>query len=158
MHKIYEKQQPRPVVAMSMTSAFNETVTMDLKVWNNGLYFLVLVDIATIFFRAVVISDKKPDAILREHFLNCISLFGAPSKMLSDNGGRFSNQTMRELSDGFEIHLVCTQSLWSNSVCEHLNGFLSVSVIKFIGDTGCLIHVALSWAVAARNALHSCHG
>ena len=156
----YKKQQPRPVVAMSMASVFNETVAMDLKVCNNGSYFLVLVDIATRFCRAVVISDKKPDTIVRELFLNWISLFGAPKKFLSDNGGEFSNQTMRELSDGFGIHLVCTaaQSPWSNSICERLNGILSVSVRKIIDDTGCSMHVALSWAVAARNALQNCHG
>ena len=156
----YKKQRPRPVVAMSMASVFNETVAMDLKVFKQGLYFLVIVDIATRFCRATVISDKKPETIVKGLFTSWISLFGAPKKFMSDNGREFNNETMQEMSDSFGVHLVCTaaQSPWSNSICERLNGILGISVNKIVEDTGCSLHIALAWAVAARNALQNCHG
>ena len=156
----YKRQRPRPVVALSMGNVFNETVAMDLKVWKQGLYFFVVVDVATRFCRATVITDKSPKTIIRELFCNWISLFGAPKKFLSDNGGEFNNEIMRELSDNFGINLVCTaaQSPWSNGVCERLNAILGSSVCKVMNDADCSLHVALSWAVAARNSLHNCHG
>ena len=145
---------------MSMASVFNETVAMDLKVYKQGIYFLVLVDVATRFCRAAVITDKKPETVVKELFVNWISLFGAPKKFMSDNGKEFNNETMQEMSDNFGVHLVCTaaQSPWSNSICERLNGILGISVNKIVEDVNCSLSIALSWAVAARNALQNCHG
>ena len=40
------KPKPRPIVPLLMASSFNETIAMDLKSYN-GVYFLVLVDLAT---------------------------------------------------------------------------------------------------------------
>ena len=42
----FRKPVPRPVVSLPMASQFNETISMDLKSYNN-VYFLVLVDLAT---------------------------------------------------------------------------------------------------------------
>jgi len=156
----YKRQPPRPVVAMSMANVFNETIAMDLKIWKQGTYFLVCVDLATRFCRATVITDKSPTTIIKGLFISWISLFGAPKKILSDNGGEFNNEVMRELSDGFGIYLVCTaaQSPWSNGVCERLNAILGSSVCKVMNDADCSLHVALAWSVAARNSLHNCHG
>ena len=104
----HKKRRPRSFVAMSMAKSFNETVVMDLKVWRKGLYFLVLFDTATRFCRAVVIQDKMPDIIAKDFFYTGYRFFEPPKKFLSDNGGVFSKQTMRDLSDGFCVHLVCT--------------------------------------------------
>ena len=43
-----KRPKPRPVVCVPMASNFNECIAMDLKVWGNG-YFLVIVDLATRF-------------------------------------------------------------------------------------------------------------
>ena len=61
-----------------MASQFNETISMDLKSYNN-VYFLVLVDLATRYCAAIVIG-----------FLERDSIFGTPKKILSDNGVEFS--------------------------------------------------------------------
>jgi hypothetical protein len=156
----YKKQRPRPVVAMSMAKTFNETVAMDLKIWQNGVYFLVLVDIATRFCSAVVINDKCANTIVRALFVNWIKIFGAPRQFMSDNGGEFNNEVMRSLANGFGIKLVCTaaESPWSNSICERLNCIIGISVRKIVDDCKCDVDTALSWAISARNALHNCHG
>ncbi|KAA0197823.1 hypothetical protein HAZT_HAZT003652, partial [Hyalella azteca] len=101
----YKKQHPRPVVALSMAKTFNETVAMDLKVWRIGTYFLVLMDLATRFCRAILIRDKKAETIIKCLFTDWISLFGAPKQFLSDNGGEFNNDEMRGVADSFAIKL-----------------------------------------------------
>ena len=155
----YKRQRPRPVVAFNMGKTFNHLVSMDLKYWN-GVYFLVMVDTATRFCRACVISNKKPDTIIQSLFVHWISLFGAPRQFLMDNGTEFNNENMRSLGDCFGIQLVATaaESPWSNSICERMNGSLASSVQKIMHESSCSIQTGLSWAVAARNALHNCHG
>ena len=138
---------------MPMASEFNETVAMDLKVWGNH-YFLVIVDLATRFCTASVISNKIPATIIKNLFISWITIFGAPKKILSDNGREFNNAEMRALGEAFNINVLNTaaESPWSNGICERLNGVLGDLVSKVLDDAKCDLQIALAWAVAARNA------
>ena len=149
----FKKPSPRPVVCMPMASEFNETVAMDLKVWGKH-YFLVIVDLATRFCTASVISNKVPATIIKSLFVSWITIFGAPKKIFSDNGGEFNNDEMRALGEAFNIKIITTaaESPWSNGICERLNGVLGDLVIKVLDDAKCDLQIALAWAVAARNA------
>lgn len=155
----HKKTFPRPIVCIPLASRFNEMVGIDLKKWNDQ-YFLVMVDIATRFCQAYVIPNKLPSTIIKALFVSWISIFGAPSKILSDNGGEFSNNEIRELSDIFAIKLLTTaaESPWSNGICERLNSTLGEIVSKIMEDSKCGVHIALSWAVAARNAFDNKSG
>ena len=156
----YKRQRPRPVVSLPLATAFNETVAMDLKTWKDK-YFFVMVDLHTRFCRAVVINNKLASTISTNFLCEWISLFGAPKKILSDNGLEFGNETMRELTGNFGITILNTkaaESPWSNGVCERLNCVLGISVQKLTEDTKCDVTTALAWSVAARNALHNNHG
>ena len=155
----YKRPRPRPVVSMPMATSFNETVAMDLKSWQ-GVYFLVLVDLATRYCVATVIPNKSAEAVVESIFVFWITIFGRARQFLSDNGGEFNNDCMRALGDSYGIKLVCTaaESPWSNGVCERLNCVLDLSVRRIMEDTNCSVKVALAWAVAARNALQNCHG
>ena len=55
--KLYKRTPPRPVVAMSMASKFNEKVCMDLKKWKNR-WILHMIDMWSRFSVSVFI-DKK---------------------------------------------------------------------------------------------------
>ena len=147
------KPHPRPVVCLPLASRFNEIVGIDLKKYGD-FYFLVMVDIATRFCQAKVITNKSPNTIIKALFISWISIFGAPRKYLSDNGGEFVNSEIRELSSIFSIRLLTTaaESPWSNGICERLNSTLGNIVSKIMEDSDCGVHIALSWAVAARNA------
>ena len=155
----YKKPVPRPIVALPIAKKFNDVVAMDLKVFGS-VYFLVLVDHATRYCASVVINDKKPATIVQSLFLMWISLFGPPSKILSDNGGEFQNPEMRQLGETFNIKLLSTaaQAAWSNGICERLNGILAQSVRKIMDDSNCDIKTALAWAVSARNTLDNFSG
>ena len=155
----HKRPSPRPVVCLPLASRFNEMVGIDLKKWGDS-YFLVIVDIATRFCQAYVIHNKLPSTIIKALFVTWITIFGAPQKILSDNGGEFSNNDMRELSDIFCIKLLSTaaESPWSNGICERLNGTLGELVSKIVEDTNCGVQIALAWAVAARNAFYNKSG
>ena len=149
----HKRPTPRPSVCLPLASRFNELIGIDLKKFNNS-YFLVMVDIATRFCQAHVIPNKEPTTIIKGLFVSWITIFGAPQKLISDNGGEFCNWEVRELSDIFCIQLLTTaaESPWSNGICERLNGILGEIVSKIMEDTKSSIQIALAWAVAARNA------
>ena len=155
----FKRPRPRPIVSLPMASVFNDTVSMDLKIWGN-VYFLVLVDLATRFCAATVVRNKSPVSIISGIFRSWICVFGAPRKILSDNGGEFNNDQLRSLGEAFNIRIMCTaaESPWSNGVCERLNAVLGDSVRKIISDCDCDIDIALAWSVSARNALDNNHG
>ena len=155
----YKRPRPRPVVTLPLATTFNETVAMDLKKWHDD-HFLVMVDLASRFCTAVVISNKSAETVVTAIFKAWITIFGAPRNFLSDNGGEFNNEIMRCLGDHFGIKLMCTaaESPWSNGVCERMNFLLGISVQRIMSNTKCNVQVALSWAVAARNALQNYNG
>ena len=155
----YRKPFNRPVVCMPLASEFNEMIGIDLKVWGKQ-YFLVIVDIATRFCAACVIEDKLPSTIVRGLFLTWVATFGPPKKLISDNGGEFSNSEMRNFSEAFSIKVIHTaaESPWSNGTVERLNGVLGKLVLKILDDVNCDTDIALAWAVAARNAYYNNSG
>jgi len=155
----YKKPRPSPVVSIPLATKFNELVALDLKACGK-VHFLVMVDHATRFCAAVVINNKKAETIVKGIFLAWVSIFGAPKKIFSDNGGEFNNSDMRELGEQFNVKVMTTaaESPWSNGVCERLNAVLGSSVRKIQEDTKCSTEVALAWAVSARNALSNFSG
>ena len=155
-----KKPKPRPVVSLPLSSKFNGTVAMDLKYWDKGIHFLVMVDVATRFCSAAVIKDKRPSTILRMIFIHWVSKFGAPKQILSDNGMEFNNEEMRQFGESFNTKIMNTaaESPWSNGCCEKLNGLLGQMVTKIVSGASCEVSVALAWAVSARNALSNFSG
>ena len=104
---------------------------------------------------ASVIANKSAKTVVGSVFRNWISLFGAPGKLLSDNGLEFNNNDMRELGDMFGVKILATaaESPWSNGTCERLNAVIGDTVLKVLEDMKCDIDIALAWAVSAHNAL-----
>ena len=150
----FQKAKPRPVVCLPMSSKFNDAIAMDLKAWGNK-YFLVIVDLATRYCVATVIGNKQATTIVKHLFKSWIGMFGAPGRILSDNGLEFNNDEMRALGEAFNIKVMTTsaESPWSNGVCERQNAVLGDIVRKVMDDSGCDVEVALAWAVSARNTL-----
>ena len=114
----FKKPSPRPIVSIPMASTFNETIAVDLKVWNK-YYFLVIVDLATRFCAATVLTNKEASTIIKGLFMSWISVFGRPRKILTDNGREFNNVELRELGEAFNVKILTTaaESPWSNGVC-----------------------------------------
>ena len=155
----YQRSPPRPIVSMPMARNFNDVVSMDLKTWGSK-YFLVMVDLATRYCSACVISSKSPSVIIDGVMRYWVAMLGTPKKILTDNGGEFNNDEFRSMGENFNIDVMCTaaESPWSNGTCERLNAVLKANVLKIREDTNCNLDTALAWAVAARNAIHNNSG
>ena len=79
------KTRPRPVVCIPLATVFNEMVASDLK-FLDRYCFIVFVDLATRYCAAQVICNKKLETIISAFLDKWISVFGAPRKLLTDNG------------------------------------------------------------------------
>ena len=83
------------------------------------------------------------------------AIFGAPSKMLSDNGREFQNEKVRRMAERWSTKLLATatESPWSNGLCEKMVGILKESWRKMKDEEGIDDSMALRWVVCARNCL-----
>ena len=62
----YKKTIPRPHVSAPLARDFNDTLTVDLKIWpKKGVIILYCIDWFTRFVMAKVVPDKKADTILK---------------------------------------------------------------------------------------------
>ena len=157
----YSKSRPRPVVSFPMANEFNETVGIDLKIYeNNKIYFLHMVDHLTRYSAAAVIRSKRPEVIIDNIFKFWIAIFGAPKKFLSDNGGEFANSEFADMCENLNINFRTTsaESPFSNGLVEKQNDILGEAVSKILEEVNCSIEVALCWAVNAKNSLHNIYG
>ena len=155
----FKRNPPRPVVSLPLASKFNDTIAIDLKSYERK-YFLVAVDLLTRFCGAIVLCNKMSATVIKGLLMSWITHFGAPTKILSDNGREFNSEDFQTFAESFNIKLLNTaaESPWSNGVCEKLNGVLGKSVSKIREDSGCDVETALAWAVSARNALSNFSG
>ena len=130
----HKRPPPRPVVSVQMAEKFNEVISMDLKQVQQHL-FLVIVDLATRYCVASVIANKSAKTVVGSVFRNWISLFGAPGKLLSDNGLEFNNNDMRELGDMFGVKILATaaESPLSIGTCDKLNSIIVDSALSVSG-------------------------
>lgn len=155
----HKKPDPRPVVAFNKSSEFNGTVSMDLHQLEDNLWYLHIVDEFSKFSAGAIINKKSASAYA---FLKTwVSVFGAPNKVFSDNGGEFISDDFYEICELFNISVVTTpaKSPWSNGVCERHNQILTNIMLKIKDDVkSCNWHTALAWALSAKNSLLNSHG
>ena len=157
--QIYKKPPPRPTVSLPLATEFQDTVAMDLKQYK-GKLILHLVDVCTRLSAAVFIPNKNKNTIVNALFKIWLSVYGAPRKFMSDNGGEFANSDFLALCEQFGIIVQTTaaESPWSNGIVERHNQTLARTMDKIISDTGCDPELALMWAVNAKNALQNVAG
>ena len=151
----------KPIVALPLSDRFNQVVCMDLKEYkHNEIWILHLIDSATRYSAACLITTKHQDEVLRNIYLMWISYFGCPQTFLSDNGGEFSNDQFREMNEKLNVKNATTaaESPFSNGIVERHNLILYEAMCKTIKDVKCEPKVALAWTVSAKNSLHNNDG
>ena len=91
-------------------------------------------------------STFNQNKIIRRVYLIWIAYFGSPEIFLSDNGGKFFNETYREMNENLNVVTLTTaeESPFSNGTVEHYNLVVSESMKKTIQDVKCLPEVALA--------------
>ena len=159
--KKFKASKPRPAVTFPLASEFNQTVAMDLKTWEKDkTYLFNVIDHATRFAASALIKSKKANIIVGAFFRIWVSIFGVPSKVLSDNGGEFANHEFTDMCQNLSINFQTTaaEAPWSNGLCEKHNGIVGEVMSKIIEDTNCSPEIALCWTIMAKNSLSNVYG
>ena len=157
----HKKPSLKPIVGFRLADTFNECICMDLKEFKHNVsWILHLIDGASRYSAACLISTKKKEVVVSKIFQIWIGYFGSPKKMLSDNGGEFANDVLMEMNEklGVETATTAAESPFSNGVVERHNAILNEAFQKTLADVNCEPEMALSWAVSAKNALANHHG
>ena len=146
----YKKTPPRPKVAMAKATTANEVISLDLKEFNSeGKYVLYMVDEFSNYIKGKVISNKKPETIIKAFNKAWIEEGpGIPSKgTMTDNGGEFKNPEFKEMAAKYnlKISLTAGNSPWSNAKCERNHYSIDRTIHKLREDD------ALSVAIYSHN-------
>ena len=158
--KLYAKTPSRPVVGMPMASKFNEKVAMDLKKWNSR-WILHVIDMWSRYTLSIFIDRKKPGTIIDALMTHWIGKFGVMRALMTDNGGEFNSDEMREVTSILNVKLCTTsgESPFQNGLCERVHAVTDMMLVKLEADYGKLNSQALlSWANMARNSLQMWNG
>ena len=154
---IIRKRNPdKPAVAMMMAKDTNETVAMDLKKLKNGKHILYIIDAFSRFTVAKIIPRKKPEEVIDALMEKWVSIFGTPTKFLTDNGGEFSNEEMVLVTNKLNIYHNTTgaESPWQNGLCEKNHATVDNILEALEKDYPRIpLETLLLWACVAKNSL-----
>ena len=154
------KTPSRPVVSLPMATHFNDKVAMDLKVWE-GKYILHLIDMWSRYTISVFVSRKTKETIIENIIVHWIGYFGIMKTILSDNGGEFRNDEMREVCSIVNVEILTTaaESPFQNGLCEKNHAITDMILLKLRDDyPNVKIDVLLRWANMSKNSLQMCNG
>ena len=155
----FKRTALKPVVGFALAKEFNETVCMDLKdVTEHKVFHMI--DTATRYSAGAIIKNKTKETIIEKFFTHWIALFGCPGTLLSDNGGEFNNDLMRELGEQLNTDVKSTagESPWSNGITERHNALIGQMMNKILNEQKCAPEIALAWSLSAKNALKNVYG
>ena len=157
------KTPDRPAVAPPLASDFGQVLGIDLKIWdkNKGIYILYMIDLYTRYQVATIIRKKEPEEVVKAITTKWLPTFGRVDKILSDNGGEFTGEEIREMASALDIELLTTgaNSPWQNGIVER-NHMTTDSIINAVQRDypKMTLEVALAWAITAVNAMSSVRG
>ena len=156
----YRSTPLKPVVGLPMSCEFNETVAVDLHELENGIWYLHIIDLFTRFSAGSIVKTKKSSEFIKKFLQGWVSIFGAPKKLLNDNGGKFNSKEVRDMAENFNIEVKTTAaySPWSNRLLERHNRTLTEIMLKIKHDHSIDWETNMSWALMAKNALQNVHG
>ena len=158
--KVHRRTPPRPAVALPMASNFNEKIAMDLKKWDEK-WILHLIDMWSRFSVSVLISRKKSSEVIDNVMKHWIGVFGVMETILTDNGGEFNSDEMREVASVLNIEILTTaaESPFQNGLCERNHAVVDNMLHKLKEQHPKTdLQVLLCWANMAKNSLQMCHG
>ena len=158
--KRYSKTPARPVVGMPMATQFNEKVAMDLKQWK-GRWILHIIDMWSRYTISVFINKKRPSEVINALMQNWVGVFGVMGSILTDNGGEFNADEMREVMSILNVRVLTTaaESPFQNGLCERVHAVTDMMLLKLEEENKRTdSQTLLCWANMARNALQMWNG
>ena len=157
--KEFRRPPRRPVVGLPLATNFNECLQLDIKFIENKP-ILHMIDHATRLSSCTLMNSKSAEEVFKGLMTFWLALYGSPQKMMSDNGGEFSNHLIRELSEKFDItvHTTAAESPWANGLTERHNRTLGEMIRKTMRETNCSLPIAIAWCTNAKNSLQNVNG
>ena len=159
--KMYPATPPRPAVALPLATQFNDKVALDLKKWGDK-WILHMIDMWSRLTVSKFISRKKPTEVIDNIMLHwCGAGYGIMSSILTDNGGEFNADEIREISSVLNIETITTaaESPFQNGLCERNHAITDMMLLKLREQCPRTpIDVLLAWANTSRNSLQMWHG
>ena len=143
----YKAAPLKPVVSLPLANKFNQVVCLDLKEYvHNKVWILHMIDAATRYSQARLITTKRKEEIAKKIFEMWISFFGVPGTLMSDNGGEFVNNLYTEVSKKLGIRMVMppAESPFSNRIVERHNKVIYETMMKTKDDANCEPEIALA--------------
>ena len=158
--KQFAKTPPRPVVALPLATEFNQVVCMDLKQWENK-WILHMIDMYTRYTISVFLDRKLATGVIDAVMMNWVGLFGVMNGVLTDNGGEFTSEEIREVASilNIDVKTTAAESPWQNGLCERVHQVSDMILLKLQAEyPKSRLHVLLKWANLARNSLQMWNG
>ena len=158
--KRYTKTPPRPVVSMPMATRFNEKIAMDLKQWK-GRWILHMIDMWSRYTISVFINRKRPSDVINALMQRWVGVFGVMGAIMTDNGGEFSSDEMREVMSILDVRVITTaaESPFQNGLCERVHAVTDIMLLKLEEENmNTDSQTLLCWANMARNSLQMWNG
>lgn len=143
-----------------MAKEFNEKVAMDLKQYK-GRWILHMIDMWSRYTVSVFIQRKRPSDVIDAMMKYWVGVFGVMGAIMSDNGGEFSSDEMREIASILNIRLCTTAGMspYQNGLCERVHEVTDMMHTKLEDENKTVnIETLLAWANMARNSLQMWNG
>ena len=159
--KLYKKTPDRPAVALSMAYEFNDAVCMDLKKLSCNKWILHMIDMHTRYTRSVIINRKESKGVLDKIMKEWIGIFGVPKKLLTDNGGEFTSEEIREVMSFLNVVKLTTgaEAPWQNGLCEKVHQVTDMIMLKLQASyPEAELDYILAWANMVRNSMQMYQG
>ena len=159
--KLYKKTPDRPVVAYPMGNFFNDALCVDLKSLSREGWILHMIDMHTRYTRSILVDRKFSSGIIDKIMKDWVGIFGVPRKLMSDNGGEFTSDEMKEVSSYLNVikYTTAAEAPWQNGLCERVHQVTDMILLKLRATYPKVdLDVLLAWANMARNSLQMYNG
>ena len=159
-----KRRIPRPKCSIPRVEGPNEILSIDLKEWTmkgKKQYICYLIDMFSRLTSGSFIRNKNPDTIVDCILLNWVKHYGLMKSIHSDIGGEFSNNLMEEVANklGVELTTTAAYSPQQNGINERNHAVVDMMVTRMLAsDKHLPPHIALAWALNAKNSLENQHG
>ena len=156
----FSKVRPRSIVSLPLARSFNEVVSLDLKHWEAG-YILHIIDVWSRYTMSIYISKKQPQLVIDSLMKRWIAVFGTMKSLITDNGGEFTADEMKEVASILGVKLLTTaaEAPHQNGLNERVHSVVDTMLSKLKMHYPKLeLDVLLGWANMAKNSLHMNHG
>ena len=126
------------------------------KPQNHFRNVLHLIDHATRSSVSSFVKSKQPEVIFKAIFKSWIQIYGAPEKLLTDNGQEFANSKFIYMAESMNIKVKvkAAESPFTNGLAKRHNFIIADMMEKVLEESQHIdMDLTLAWCLNAKNSL-----